>query len=467
VLSHIDLVTTATDQGGYSQVVVIHDPLSAANPQLAELLSSQLSTTRGSGQVTKHANGDLSVVNNLGIELITAPAPTMWDSTGGVTPPPGDGRAESGSDGPGAGAKVESVRTQVAAGHVALAPEGAMLTSADTVWPVYLRLAWNPTNNVNAIPYDGWTSIDNHYHGQAFYNTDVDAAVGLNDWSRRPSVTRPFFQFPLTTTEDMHILNATLHTTQLWSATGDGTWVDLYRTCRIDSTTTWDNQGCLGAHITRGYVPGNWRDDGSDQPRAQDFDVTNEIMAATRERRNIETITIRAVDEANTNAWRRFANNPTLAVTYSLPPTVPQDPGTSPYTPCGPGSHTPPYGTINNYPVTLFAEISNPSGLDQPLYVEFVVVDESTSSIVATPSTTIETHLAIASVTLPAPTFSGGHTYGWQVRAFDGRDYSQYSPTCHFIFTGRSARSPHVRIAPHPTGTIPPPRRKPTGQARL
>lgn len=76
VLDGVDLKLQARN-GGFGQVLVVHDAIAAANPRLAEL---SFGMEANGLEVGADDHGNLRAVNPAGQEVFTAPTPLMWDS---------------------------------------------------------------------------------------------------------------------------------------------------------------------------------------------------------------------------------------------------------------------------------------------------------------------------------------------------------------------------------------------------
>lgn len=457
VASDVDLKVTASEQGGFSHVLVIKTAEAVKGLSSA---SVQLVTSTSSGLHLTAKESGLEGIDRLGRTLFTAPSPVMWDSstaagvstkvapnskTSAKSAPAGRESTPSTATEPGSDAKIGPVGVQLADGKITLTPDRAMLTGPETTFPVYVDPSWNPS--FAAAGRNAWTYVSSAFPKQAYLNSEFNdgiARAGYQGWQSPRGKARSFFQFGIPSSiHGTSIKKATFQITEVWSSSNQNTIIDLKHTCRIDGSTSWNHQPCLGDHINSRWV--EQAHSSADHPQI-DFDVSSEIRNAADGRWGDTTIGLFNQDENDRDKWRKFDNNPTIAIEYNSAPNTPINYTTSPAVPCS-------GGTIGNTAVTLSAQLSDPDGSQGQIEANFSIIDATDNRDLARPRVTVSSQ-QYAAVTLQADQFVDGHQYKWNVWATDGKDNSASTPVCWFTMNRKQPAPPVVTSTTYPAKSL-------------
>jgi hypothetical protein len=293
VLPDVDLQLSA-DVDGFSQVLVVRNAAAARNPRLKKL------TFQTGGKGLRLANdtvGNMRATDESGTVVMTGGAPTMWDAAQNAVL---SGRSLRGNG------QMKRMSSKVTSNTVTLSPDAEMLSGADTQFPVYI----DPGLTLNRT---AWSVVDTNLPTTAYWNSTQEAQIGtLNGGTTK---RRSYFAFELTGTAiaGSEVTAATLNLTETYSGSCTARQFNLYATGPISSATTWNNQPALGAlqsssTVAKGYsssCPGG----------VVAMDATAAVRAAASNGGTV-TLGLRAASETDNTYWKRFANNPTLSITY-------------------------------------------------------------------------------------------------------------------------------------------------------
>lgn len=296
-LTATDLIIEST-RTGFEQFLELKDRSAVA-------ANGSVTMTLDAKGLTAHANQDGSVTfldPKTGKEAGVLPAPVMWDAQ--VDPHTGDHRNTAP-----VGLKVSQNGDAV---DLTLTPDAAFLNNPKTQYPVTV----DPAVNIG-VGFDTFV--------QQGYATDVSTQTELklgNNGSGQ--VARSFLQFPMAKITGKQIQSAKLNLWNFhsWSCTAKS-W-EVWDTGTATTSTRWTaqpgwNRKWASSTATKGYSTScgdGW----------VNTDITSLVQAWANNGYANNTLGIRATDETDEFAWKKFnsgnaaANTPYLSVTYNTKP---------------------------------------------------------------------------------------------------------------------------------------------------
>ncbi|MFC7895436.1 LamG domain-containing protein [Streptomyces sp. NPDC057381] len=350
VLPDVDLQVTATPES-FQHVLVVKTPEAAASEEL-EKLTFGLKTSNLT--VREGAAGNLAAVDGNGTTVFKAPPARMWDSAGQDTaggiqpqlltaddPATADGTqtagpadpsetAPSGSGlEPGQGDTVADMDVHVAAGSLSVTPDPEMLTGTDkSAFPLFIdpTVTWGESERT-LLRSDGYESYG-WGNGEDGRGKGVGKCGSWGGYTCGPGyVQRLYFEFSPASLRGKKILDATFRVTETWAFQCEARVVDLVRTNNISSSTTWSSRPReLDWMVDRAVSAGRGSACEPDSPAAAiEFNDNpgepNENLTPTV--RNFAagkfsrlTLELRANNESDTSAWKRFKDDAVLAVDF-------------------------------------------------------------------------------------------------------------------------------------------------------
>ncbi|XLE02099.1 LamG domain-containing protein [Streptomyces sp. 184] len=449
VLPGVDL-RMGVQADGFAQLLVVKTAEAAQNPELTQL---RLHLGATGMDVRETAAGGLEAVDaGAGGAVFEAPQPVMWDSSGGTTP----GARSAGSDPGGepvAGetgklAPVDVEVTQEPDGLV-LTPDTQVLKGADTVYPVFIDPQWySPRASAWTFASKYWASSP-----QWKFNGEDNAGMGYCGWDYcAPHDTkRVFYRIPTSRFAGKSILSAEFVTRNIWSASCSERSVELWRTKDISSSTTWNSQDAgsgfwLDKLDTRSFAYGH---DGCAAKDAE-FGIRAGVQEAANKKLTTMTFGLRAANEDDKYAWKRFSDKAFLRVKYNRPP--PQ---------IKMAQLTMKFGGVCKRPdekarvrklSTIYAnDVTDPDG--DNVSVQFQAKwDGGSWTPARTGSRPSNSTFSIALPTgIPAD-----KTVHWYARAYDGAQWSPWSysgdtkTACYFVYDTKEPEAPSVTSGEYP-----------------
>ncbi|MFF6999999.1 LamG-like jellyroll fold domain-containing protein [Streptomyces sp. NPDC008313] len=342
VLDGVDLELTATAEG-YREVLVVKSAQAAANPELEQV---ELTVTGKGLQVLPGRGGGLRAVDEDGNTVFNGPAGLMWDSSGDEKPAQSapsasaiSGSATSGKTAetaPGVGDATAEMPVKVGRGTITVKPNAKLLRGKGTVYPVRIDPSVGlDVSERSVLSNDGdrWWQFDGDY--------------GVGNCSRlgpyycdKDHTNRMYFEFGASKLSGKQVIDATFRAKETWSFTCDAKWVDLERTNNISEGTRWpgpsqlDQMGDRYVSAGRGDLcspdqPDSWIEF-NDNPDEPDENLTSSVRNLASGKFSRLTLMLRAKDEGDPAAWKRFDDNAELQVVYVPKPGVPSSVGLIP-----------------------------------------------------------------------------------------------------------------------------------------
>ncbi|WP_079143887.1 LamG-like jellyroll fold domain-containing protein [Streptomyces luteocolor] len=367
----VDLQLTATAEG-YREVLAVKTAEAAASPELEKIKLS----ARGEGlSLVPGEGGGLRAVDADGNAIFRGPAGQMWDSAGdtaqqpqksgpakrAVTPqteralaPQGEQPGTQSPAQPGEGDASAELPVTVGDGAVSVSPDLDLLRGKDTVYPVFI----DPSVGLGKSE---WTKLSSD--GDKFWKFSEPKGVGrcgIADGyacSTGGYTDRMYFEFGASKLSGKQVLDATFRAYETWSFNCTPYWVDLERTDNISEGTRWpgprqlDQMGDRYVSAGRGDLcspdqPNSWVEF-NDNPDEKDENLTSTVRSLADGKISRLTLMLRAKDEGEPRAWKRFDSNAELKVWYVHKPGVPTSVGAIP------GTGTKAYCRPSSAPLTV------------------------------------------------------------------------------------------------------------------
>ncbi|OPC76480.1 hypothetical protein B4N89_46460 [Embleya scabrispora] len=344
VLPDVDLKVTAAEQGGFAHTLIVKTPDAARNPKLATL---KLGTAGTGLTVAPEAGGALVAKDADGSRVFAAPVPQMWDSrttaktstarTANAAPSAADvgevpaSELASTAQRPGARATHADLRTSVDKGSVTLSADTGLLTSPDTVFPVYIDPSWSR-------PAAMWGWVQSAYETTPGYGrTDYQPGIGYQRWRDRVGIERSFFRVSVDGLAGKDVLSASFNVKQvdsaMFSCTDSPQPVSLKAVSdTLTTSTNWNNQPSGASEWASGSFPGS-NADAHCAPRLLDFSITDQIAARTHWSSVTFGLFGNETQSTSNNGFKRVSRTAAdtfLSVSYNTPPNPPTNLRTDP-----------------------------------------------------------------------------------------------------------------------------------------
>ncbi|MCX5406603.1 DNRLRE domain-containing protein [Streptomyces sp. NBC_00335] len=296
VLPATDLVVEAT-RTGFEQYLVVKERSAAERAASFTLpvRAKGIKATRGSDNSVSFADA------KTGKAVGKLPTPFMWDASNDKTGQAGGHRAPVALD---VVQRGEGFDLNVSA-------DKGFLADADTEFPVTIDPAVYFGTNFDTFVRNGDTA-DN--------SGNVGLEVG-RAWQKTEA--RSFINFPRNgSVTGQDILNAELNLYSVWSDSCEARSWEIWDTGTADAATRWSTQPTWRSKVTTSTQTYGHGDCG---PRWLSEDITPLVKQWSQNSRTVDTVGLRATDEADNKAFKIFAsadapaNAPSILVTYEAP----------------------------------------------------------------------------------------------------------------------------------------------------
>ena len=394
----VDLVVHARADG-FTQVLVVKNRQAAANPALKRI---RLGARTVGVNLREDDAGKPRATDPSGADVFTSATPLMWDSTG-----------DASSRGPAEGSRRAAMDPVVTADAVEVVPDQKLLTSAETVFPVYIDPPLNAAR-------DGGTELWKHAGGDNNWNNWFQgfARVGYAYENNKEVTVRSVWTFDIKDLAGKEIVSAFFQATQVYAWNCNKSGLNLWRTGVAGTGTTWNN-AVWDKHLAHTEEKGA---NCTSKDVGFDLKALNGVAQAVADGDKKISLGLWAGTETSVDGWRKFNPNPQLNIVYNTRPNVPSWPSTA-----GAGCSTPEkHVYINNPDPEVTAVVSDPDGAANTLLFARFEAGDRKVQIADHPNG------AIARARFGSGAFGDGRTYSWRAYAGDARLEAGPSADCTF-----------------------------------
>lgn len=314
-----------------------------------------------------------------------------------------------------------------------------------------------------SAPRNGWALVFSGKSTGSYWNGDGDnvAKVGpcptsLDSDCNGIGIARSYFRFDARAMLNKRILSAEFRVFGQYTPSCNTRIVEAWGTSPVSSGTTWNNQPFNNPNthkVLLGWHNVAFRYGCSQTPRTIEFSAKGAVDAGLSRHGGIVTILLRATG-TDDYSWKKFATNPTLAITYNSVPNRPTALSIE-----GKGckqSPNEPYVNprIDNDPLKgprgpqAAAKATDPDG--RSVKVEFEWANYSSDRLGGA-TTVMKASGSTFSADVPSALAADGAKLAIRARTSDGSLLSGWtSPWCHVVIDRTAPGMPSVTSSKYP-----------------
>ena len=430
VLPGVDLELLASEVG-YAQRFVVTTREAARQPALRALA---LPVRTNGIEVSSDPSGALEARRPDGSVAFVSPPATMWDSAKALT--------------------VADVGVRMTGKQMTLRPDVDMLTDPETVFPVSIDPDLGPG-------LWGLAMVSSGYPREPYWQGGSDGVAKVGNctgWAycNSAAIHRSYFQWATGSLVGKRILAAEFNAYEIYAPSCQPRPVEAKATRELTSTgTTWETQpaelASLGSQsVAHGYSA-------SCPPAYVGWNAINAFPKDSGGVRRADadtTIVLRAPNISTGNyeqdklAWKKFAKNPTLSVTYNTAPDAPTSLGNEGKA-CGWAGGRPSINPTQTggqpRGVKLSSRVYDDDGGDVRAWYEWRELNASDRLWMKFATTAHEGSPFIVDV--PVEHAQDGHTYMWRVVGNDFIEDGPVSRWCEVTIDRTKPGTPTVSSA--------------------
>ncbi|MET9274464.1 LamG-like jellyroll fold domain-containing protein [Kribbella sp. NPDC003557] len=429
VFPDVDLKISASADS-YNEVLVVKTPAAARLPELQDL---DLEIEAGDLTVAKAPGGVIEAKDDLGQVVFTGPQPMMWDSRGEAQAPTDDDRTEA----PLEGDKVVQVPVSVTQDTLSISPAASLINDAATEYPLHIDPALSSTQSGRAM-------MNEHYPSTSSWNWVGPEGVGYQSfepWSRK----RLIYKMGISGLAGTHILAAEFKAYETWAASCTKKEVQVWKTAAINTEVNWSNGSGSNVWLKKvaSVTDAVGRDECTPNGKWLEFNVLSAVAEQAAARSSWVHLGLRAASETDSMAWKRFRSDGFLSITYNRIPVLANPHTTDPAMGC-PSSSNP--GRINQLSPVPWITVLDADRTSTQVGFEFWINNKPEPAFTGVSAVKLSGSTVEFSPQADVTNLYQGVLIGWRARAWDGVDYSAWSPMCWFVIDTTKPPVPEVEI---------------------